>query len=100
MTTQLTPVLLDFLIAEGYCSCLSKTQPIQSDCCSNLITLKPMKQHLLAGHLPLGFDSCFALQSEPLQMAQGINGVMVMVDITPVELTGYIGYVFSKQLNH
>ncbi|QJD96688.1 hypothetical protein HH214_12795 [Mucilaginibacter robiniae] len=98
MSTLLTPILLNFLITQGYSFCLSKTQCVEAHDFETLITLKPVKYRPATRHLPLGFDTYFSLNQEPRQMAEGLMDTLVMVDIHPLELRDYIGY-FRNNIN-
>lgn len=101
MITLLTPTLLEFLSANGYRFCLSKTIVTRSKDADVAILLKPVKTRPLLKRLSLRFDTYFSINREPKQMAEGIDGALVIVEVTPSHLTNYITFFldnFKKKL--
>jgi hypothetical protein len=83
MKTVLTKRLLGFLIKRGYKYCLSQTTSSCEMVASNkTITLKPVKKHPLLGRLPRPFQVYYAIIHEPFQMASGIIGTSVFVELS------------------
>lgn len=79
MKTLLTLPLLGFLIERGYTHCLAKTQNITKVNCYKIITLKPIKGKPLASAFPLGYDICYKLTREPMEMASRIDDTQIYV---------------------
>ena len=96
MKTLLTPILLDFLIIEGYEYCLSKTAGINTPDTSESITLVPVKTKRLLKRLSGSFDKYFNIKNEPVQMAEGFDETLVMVEIDSSDLKRYISFFMEK----
>lgn len=81
MKVQLTPPILDYLIEQGYTYCLSRTQSINKGDTEVTITLKPVTGRPRLETLPLGYDTYFNITQEPKQMALGVDGTEILVDL-------------------
>ncbi|TWR25119.1 hypothetical protein FPZ43_16725 [Mucilaginibacter pallidiroseus] len=81
MNLELTPKLLNFLKAQGFRYCLSKTTFSGSDEEQVKIELKPTKYKPNTRCLPGNFDTHFAIGREPTQMAKGVNDLLIMVGL-------------------
>lgn len=80
----LTTELLDRLISQGYCYCLSRTTAIIGEDADTCITLMPVINEPLLIDLPEKFDTYFEIGEEPRQMAMGIDETIVLVDLSEV----------------
>lgn len=90
MKTVLTKRLLGFLIKRGYKYCLSQTISISEMVATNRgITLKPVKKHPLLGKLPNPFQAYYGIIREPFQMASGIIGTSVFVELSTKEFENF-----------
>ena len=96
MKTLLTPILLDFLIIEGYEYCLSKAGGINTQDAKESITLIPVKGKRLLNQLSNSFDKYFNIKNEPAQMAGGFDDTLVMVEIDSSDLKRYIDFFMEK----
>jgi hypothetical protein len=91
MKTVLTKRLLGFLIKRGYKYCLSQTISSGEIASSNkLVTLKPVRKQPLLGRLPNPFQAYHAIIQEPFQMASGILGTSVFVELSVKEFENFI----------
>jgi hypothetical protein len=86
LKTLLTPILLDFLIIEGYEYCLSKTAGINTQ----------NKSERLLNRLSNTVDKYFNIKNEPMQMAGGGDETLVMVEIDSSDLKRYINFFIEK----
>lgn len=82
MKTVLTKRLLGFLIKRGYKYCLSQITCIDKHDAYTGITLKPVKKHPNLGKLPRPFQNYYNIIHEPLQMASGIIGTKIWVELS------------------
>lgn len=82
MKTELTKRLLGFLIKRGYKYCLSQITYINKQDTNTGITLKPVKKHPNLGNLPRPFQNYYNIIHEPLQMASGMTGSQVWVELS------------------
>lgn len=82
MKTELTKRLLGFLIKRGYKYCLSQTTYLNKQDTNTGITLKPVKKHPNLGKLPRPFQNYYDIIREPLQMASGIAGSEIWVELS------------------
>ena len=73
--------LLGELIEKGYKYTAAKTQNLDDSTVK--IILRPLKNKPQLTSLPLGFDTYYRITSEPLQMACGVDGTLVVVDFQP-----------------
>lgn len=96
MKTLLTPILLDFLIIEGYKYCLSNAAGINTQDAGKAITLIPVKSKRLLNRLSDGVDKYFNIKNEPMQMAEGFDDTLVMVEIDSSDLKRYISFFMEK----
>ncbi|WCT12550.1 hypothetical protein [Mucilaginibacter jinjuensis] len=96
MKTLLTPILLDFLIIEGYKYCASKANGINTSDASESITLIPLKSKRVLNRLSGSVDKYFSIKSEPVQMAEGFDDTLVMVEIDSSDLKRYISFFMEK----
>lgn len=96
MKTLLTPILLDFLIIEGYEYCLSKTAGINTQSESESITLIPVKSKRLLNRLSNTVEKYFNIKNEPMQMTEGFDDTLVMVEIDSSDLKRYIDFFMEK----
>jgi hypothetical protein len=96
LKTLLTPILLDFLILEGYEYCLSKTAGINTQSESESITLIPVKITRMLSRPSDSVDKYFNIKNEPRQMAEGFDDKLVMVEIDGSDLKHYISYFMEK----
>jgi hypothetical protein len=81
MQAILTPAILDYLIEQGYRYCLSKTQGINGEGTSVIITLTPVVHRPRLEKLPIDYDTYFNIQREPRQMACGIDETEIFVEL-------------------
>ncbi|NOW97192.1 hypothetical protein [Mucilaginibacter sp. SG564] len=95
MKLQLTSELLDFLTGQGYRHCFSRTTLSGSDNDMVTITLTPAFSRPKTRHLPKAYDTHFCLNQEPRQMATGLTGILVLVDIKEEVLVAYFKCLIS-----
>ena len=77
MKIPFTPQLLGDLIEKGYTYVLANTTEIAS---SEVIVLKPVRKKPMLKKLPLGFETFYKITREPMQLACGVDGVVVELD--------------------
>ncbi|MBB6107598.1 hypothetical protein [Mucilaginibacter lappiensis] len=86
MRSLLTPKLLQFLINQGYRYCLSKTTCIFGPDANVCIILTPVKYIPVLRRLPEKYDTYFKITEEPVQMADGIDETLIIVDLSTVKV--------------
>lgn len=91
MYIELNPSLLAFLMCHGYRYCLSGTMEDRNSLERIVITLKPVQHPPLAVTLPDGFDNYFLTREEPALLANGIDGVLVRVEVDLFIAIFYLG---------
>jgi len=89
MKAFLTPSVIRFLVINGYRYCLSKTDETSQSHAAVRITLTPVKNRPSVYHLTQGYDTCFSIMHEPLQMARGIHNTEVLINLEDHDLKGY-----------
>src|ERR1700761_9079855 len=94
MNVLLTPPLLAFLQNEGYTYCLSKTelQPVGDDV---LIKLLPVHTEPDVTNIPQPYDTYFDIDDEPAQMADGVDGLTVVMKLDYATLRNYINFTLK-----
>jgi hypothetical protein len=91
LKTLLTPILLDYLIMEGYEYCLSKPANIDADRNSEYITLNPVKIE--------PFNNDFNDSGEPylsIKNVFGIGDTLIMIEIDISDLRRYMGFFMER----
>lgn len=88
MKTLLTPILLDFLIMEGYEYCLSKPANIDADGESGYITLNPVKVEAFSNEL----NNCVQPYLSIKNVFDSTGDTLVMIEIDTSELRRYMGF--------
>ena len=85
MQMLLTPALLKLLKSLGYCFCLFQVTLVSEESSELFITLVPLKsQPDMIIHAEK-YDGYFQLDKEPVQLAHGINGVTVLIELTEIK---------------
>ena len=82
MMSSLTPYLLTFLSKQGYRYFLSKTEVLEKDHLTVRIALTPTFKKPSLKRLPLGFDTYFEFDQEPMQMALGVDETEILVNLS------------------
>ncbi len=85
----LTPRLLEFLMAEGYRYCLSKTLCLHTPGIDVALILKPVKNRPALRRLANGFETYYAVDNEIKIMADGIEDTMAIVELNSAEARQY-----------
>lgn len=99
MKLQLTADLLDFLARQGYRYFLSRTT---TDALGHqtMITLTPVRLRLRTRCLPEPYDTYFAINREPVQMAEGIDGdTLVFAELDRPAVMAYFKEVIRPLLH-
>lgn len=84
MEVILTKQLLGALIKDGYRYFLCKTSSASNGCPDIKMTLKPVKMHPLLHLLPAPYQRYYKVSQELLQMAEGLPGVQVLIELKGV----------------
>ncbi|QHS55426.1 PAS domain S-box protein [Mucilaginibacter sp. 14171R-50] len=86
MKIPFTPQLLGDLIEKGYTHVLASTV---ADGHTNLV-LKPVREKPKLNNLPSGFETFYKITREPMQMACGVEDVIIEVDYATLnqQITG------------
>jgi PAS domain S-box-containing protein len=89
MKIPFTPQLLGDLIEKGYTYVLASTPATKLDEASTLI-LKPVREKPKLISLPDGFNTFYKITREPMQLAYGVDGVVIEVDYDTInsQITG------------
>ena len=80
MKTFLTPQLLGFLIERGFTHCVAKTliNSVNNSC---EIILTPLKEEPEPGNYMPGYETCYMITREPLQMAGGMDQTEIYISL-------------------
>jgi hypothetical protein len=97
MTTLFTPQLLRFLTIDGFRYCLSRTTELNNGPNEILITLTPVRTEPDIHNLPAAYDTYFEIDEEPVQLANGVDDVIVMIRLDSQTLLGYFRFVFGPR---
>jgi hypothetical protein len=89
MKAILTPSVIRFLVINGYRYCLSKTSEANESHAAVRITLTPVKSRPSVWYQTQGYDTCFSIMHEPLQMAREIHNTQVLINLEDHDLKGY-----------
>jgi hypothetical protein len=105
MKALITPLLINYLQAEGYKYCLAKKHIAAAESPNQCLILLPLRKKPVAGSLPdryytlLKMDDDWAtLTADPIILADDPDGdTLVMMELTSVELGGYLNFLFNAQ---
>lgn len=97
MYIELTPSLLAFLMCRGYRYCLSGSKEGQIGLAKIIVTLRPVRNPPMAVLLPAGFDEYFLTREEPALLANGVDGVLVMVQMDVSTTISYLGTTLQSR---
>ena len=94
MDIVLSPQLLQFLILQGYRYCLSKnSRKLSDDLGVICIILRPVRLPPMSIRLPDDYDEYYMISEEPRRLANGIDGVLTLVNLDKITLLAYIASV-------
>jgi hypothetical protein len=105
LKTLVTPLLVNFLQAEGYRYCLAKKQITTAECANRRLVLLPLRDKPIVDSLSDQFysllkmdDDWRTLRSDPIVLADDPEGdTLVMMELTSVELGSYLNFLFNAQ---
>ncbi|MBL4678129.1 MAG: hypothetical protein JKY70_18270 [Mucilaginibacter sp.] len=93
MNLQLDMELLDYLKAQGYRYCLSKTTLSANDQVN--IHLTPVKVRPYHRKLPKDYDTYFKISKEPTRLAKGVDGLKVIVSLDKATVKTYVEHTLQ-----
>jgi hypothetical protein len=95
MQKLLTTNLLQLLIRLGYQYVLVKRTAVYGEDADTCIILTPVKFKPVLAELSENYNAFFEISKEPFEMAKGVNGAIVLVDISVVKPEHPIELYFS-----
>jgi hypothetical protein len=94
----ITPLLIQYLQAEGYRYCLAKNQAATAESRNECLILLPLRNKPVAGSLPDRYYNLLNTAEEPVAMAEDTdNDMLVVVELSSVDLGGYLNFMFQTQ---
>ncbi|WP_207423182.1 hypothetical protein [Desertivirga brevis] len=98
MNVELTAHLLDFLVEQGYQYLLFQLKSQSCPEATERFEFIPVKTFQNISHYYSGSSSCFYLDAEPRQMAEGIAGKTFYVRLDQQDLIGFSCYLANEEV--
>jgi hypothetical protein len=95
LKTLLTPILLDFLIMEGYEYCISEKDQLDVGGRNVSIILTPVKSSSINNALNTNIDGCLNIKSM-MPVIENTEDLLVMVEIDSKDIERYVGFFMDK----
>jgi hypothetical protein len=98
LKTLITPLLIQYLQANGYRYCLAKKQAATAGSPNKCLVLLPLRQKPEAGSLPDRYYTLLKTAEEPAVLAEAPEGdTLVVVELSTIDLGGYLNFLFNAQ---